>query len=117
MARRRAARKSETEARVERATWALLVLAFAIFQLTDRQGTSTLPNWFVPVAGAAILLGSAMFQYARRWRVSPITWLAGGVMLFFALYSIYVNPATNLLGVSLLVFVVVIVFGLLTNET
>jgi hypothetical protein len=113
---RRSTRKSEAEARVERITWALLVLAFALFQLNP-QGVSSLPNWFLPAAGAIILLGSGTYQYTRRWRVSPITWIAGGVMLFFTLYNLYINPAQNLLGISLIVFFAVILFGLITGET
>jgi hypothetical protein len=108
--------KSGDEARVERLTWGLLVLAFAIIQLTP-QSAATLPNWFIPMAGAVILLGSGIYQYTRRWRVSPITWLAGGIMLFFALYNIYINPAAQFLGLSLVIFALVILFGLVTNET
>lgn len=117
MARKRTGRKSEAEARIERLTWALLVLAFAVFQLLADEGTGALPNWFVPAAGAAVLLGSGLYQYTRRWRVSPVTWIAGSVMLFFALVNLYVNPAANFLGAALLVFLLVIVFGLVTNET
>lgn len=109
--------KSFSEARIERLTWALLVLAFAIFQLLSDDATRALPNWFVPASGAAILLGSGLYQYTRRWRVSPVTWIAGSVMLFFLLVNVYINPETSFLGVSLIVFVLVIVFGLVTNET
>ena len=117
MARKRTGRKSETEARVERLTWALLVLSFAIFQLLMDDGSRALPNWFVPASGATVLLGSGLYQYTRRWRVSPVTWIAGSVMLFFTLVNLYVNPGANFLGVALLVFVLVILFGLVTNET
>ncbi len=92
------------------------MLAFALFQLSP-ESVSSLPNWFLPAAGAIILLGSATYQYTRRWRVSPITWIAGAVMLFFTLYNVYINPAQNLLGLSLIVFFIVIVFGLITGET
>jgi hypothetical protein len=117
VARKRSNRKSWTEARVERLTWALLVLAFAIFQLLADNPAYALPNWFVPASGAAVLLGSGLYQYTRRWRVSPVTWIAGSVMLFFMLVNLYVNPTISFLGVSLIVFVLVIVFGLVTNET
>lgn len=113
---RRGIRKSEAEARVERITWALLVLAFALFQISP-QGISNLPNWFLPAAGAVILLGSASYQYTRRWRVNPMTWIAGAVMLFFTLYNVYINPAQNFLGLSLILFFIVILFGLITGET
>jgi hypothetical protein len=108
-------RKSEPEARAERMTWALLVLVFAITQLLP-EGT-TLPNFFVPFCGALILIGSGIYQYSRRWRVSPITWIAGGFMAFFAYYSLQINTARSFTGEALIVFFVVIVFGLLTGET
>jgi hypothetical protein len=117
MARKRERRKSDAEARVERMTWALLVVAYALFELLPQATTGALPNWFVPVAGAVILLGSGMYQYARRWRVNPVTWIAGAVMLFFSLYNVYMNRDANFLGLSLAVFAGVIVFGIITNET
>ena len=116
MSRRRGTRKSDAEARAERLTWALLVLAFAVFQLIP-PGASQWPNWFIPATSAAILLGSGVYQYARRWRVSPITWIAGAIMLFFTLYNNYVNQSVNFLGLSLVVFFAVILFGLITGET
>ena len=117
MARKRTGRKSDAEARIERLTWALLVLAFAIFQLLADEGTRALPNWFVPASGAAVLLGSGLYQYTRRWRVSPVTWIAGSVMLFFTLVNLYVNPGVSFLGMSMVVFFAVMIFGLVTNET
>ncbi len=111
----RSRRKSEPEARVERITWALLVLVFAIVQLIPNQ--AALPNFFIPLAGALILLGSGAYQYSRRWRVSPITWVGGAFMLLFAYYALQVNPAQNFTGASLVVFFAVIIFGLLTGET
>jgi hypothetical protein len=106
--------KSYDESRVERATWALLVLAFAVFEFVP---DASLPNWFIPASGAIILLGSGMYQYSRHWRVSPITWISGSLLLFFTLYNIYMNPLANLLGLTLVVFAGVIIFGLITNET
>lgn len=110
----RGRRKSDREARVERFTWALLVLAFAVTQILP-EGTT--PNWFVPVSGAIILLGSGAYQYAQGWQVSPITWIGGVIQAFLAYYVVRVNPATDMLGESLLVFVGVILFGLVTGET
>jgi len=108
-------RKSEAEARVERITWALLVLVFAIVQLIP--GSTTLPNFFVPLAGALILLGSGLYQYSRRWRVSPITWIGGAFMALFTFYNLQINAATSFTGACLIVFFVVIIFGLITGET
>lgn len=111
----RSRRKSEAEARVERITWALLVLVFAIVQLVP--SGSALPSYFVTLAGAIILLGSAFYQYSRRWRVSPITWIAGSFMAFFAYYSFQVDRSRTFTGEALLVFFGVIIFGLITGET
>jgi len=68
-------RKSYAEARVERMTWFLLVLVFAILNLLNLETMGI--NWVLPLAGAIILLGSGMLQYMRGWMVSPVTWLGG----------------------------------------
>jgi Na+/H+ antiporter NhaD/arsenite permease-like protein len=107
--------KREREARIERMTWFLLVLIFAIIYFIPE--TVNFPNWIVPAAGALILLGSGVVQYARRMAVSPITWIAGSLMLMMSLYSVYVNQSVDLLGFSLVVFAVVIGFGVITGET
>src|SRR5664279_6403538 len=108
-------RKSDAEARVARITWALLVLVFAIVQLLP--GSAALPNFFVPFAGALILLGSGLYQYSRHWRVSPVTWLGGAFMALFAYYALQIDPAQSFTGACLVVFFVVIIFGLITGET
>lgn len=108
-------RKGERELRAERLTWALLVVVYAVIELLP-DGTGT-PNWLVPLAGALILLGSGTYQYVRRWHVSPITWIAGVIMLMFTFYTLRVDPNEGFLGESLLVFAIVIVFGLITGET
>ncbi|MBE2267417.1 MAG: hypothetical protein IAE80_04235 [Anaerolinea sp.] len=110
----RGRRKSDAELRVEQFTWALLVVTFAITQVVP---AGTLPNWFVPLAGAFIILGSGWYQYSRRWRVSPFTWIAGSVMALLTYYVWQVNPAANMLGAALLVFAGVILFGVMTGET
>jgi hypothetical protein len=105
--------KSEAEARVERLTWFFLVGIFAVITLLE----TTVPNWVVPVAGATVLLASGLYQYARHWRVSPVTWLAGALMVGLAYINIQIYPDRNYLGLALLVFAGVILFGLLTGET
>ncbi|NWF68706.1 MAG: hypothetical protein HXY40_06450 [Chloroflexi bacterium] len=109
-----ASKKSNAEAKIERVTWFLLVLVFALLSIfPDIQ----LPNWAVPLAGAIILLGSGIYQYTNKWRVSPITWIAGTLMLFFALMNLAFGFNYNFLGPSLLVFAAVIGFGIITGET
>ena len=112
-----AKRKSSAEARVERLTWGLLVLIFAVLFLVSDNLTAVLPNWLVPLAGAVILLGSGMYQQARRWRVSPITWITGAILLVLAVIGFYVAPQRPFIVESLLVTLVVIIFGTFTGET
>jgi carbon starvation protein CstA len=107
-------RKSYAEAQVERMTWALLVGVFAVIYLLPEG--ATLQNWMAPLAGAAILLGSGFYQYSRGWRVAPVTWIGGSLMLAAVYYGTQINPGRDLLGITLLVFAAVIAFGLVTGE-
>ena len=107
-------RKSAAEARIERITWFLLVVVFGVASLLD---PGTIPNWAVPVAGGLILIFSGAVQYVRRFRVSPITWIAGTFMFVIAFYGFNLQPGADLLGFSLIIFALVIGFGVLTNET
>ncbi len=106
--------KSRAEARAERITWALMVGVFAAYTLLPE---GTLPPYFTPVAGAIVLLGSALYQYAQRWRVSPFTWLGGILMAILAFYNLQVDPTRNFLGVAFLIFAGVIALGVVLDET
>ena len=126
MARRRSRRsdtprsgqrgKSALEARIELMTWAGLVGVIAIGVL-GQDINLNLPNWFVPFAGATIMLGSGVYQYSRGYRVSPITWLGGLVLVLFLIYALYVDRTQQFGGVSLIVFFLVILFGIITGDT
>ena len=109
-----ARRKSRAEARTERITWFLLVMIFALMNLFPE---AKLPNPLIPFAGATILLGSGLYQYFRKWRVSFVTWIAGTTLLIMGIYNVYSRPDLNLTGFSLIVFAIVILFGIITNET
>lgn len=107
-------RKTDAEARVERITWFLMVLVFGvIYFLPD----GAIPAPFIPFAGGVILLGSGLYQYAKRWRVSPTTWIGGTILLIGAVANFTVMPNFDMYGVTLLTFAGVIGIGLLTNET
>ncbi len=106
--------KSDAEARAERFTWFLLVLVFGVIYVIPE---GNIPNWFVPLSGAIILLGSGIYQYFNRWRVSPITWIAGTLMVMFCMINLSINPDQDFLGLSLIVFAIVIGFGAITGET
>ncbi|MFW5696526.1 MAG: hypothetical protein ACOCXR_01930 [Phototrophicaceae bacterium] len=107
-------RKSEAEARIERITWALMVGVFGLIYIVPE---GQIPNAAVPFAGAVILLGAGLYQYSQRWRVSPMTWIAGTVMLLLATYNLTFDETANFYGFTLLVFAVVIGVGVLTGET
>jgi hypothetical protein len=109
--------KSKAEARVERITWGLLVLIFAALYLLSDNTVQALPNWVVPLAGAIVLLGSGAYQSARRWKVSPITWITGFLLLILAVIGFYVLPNRPFIIESLFVTLIVIVFGTFTGET
>jgi Na+/glutamate symporter len=113
---RRRGGKSNGEARIELMTWALLVGVIALGVL-GREINLTLPNWFIPFAGAVVMLGSGFYQYSRGYRVSPITWLGGVVLVLFLAYSMYVDPTQQFGGASLIVFFFVILFGIITGDT
>jgi hypothetical protein len=114
--RQRTARgKSRMEARVERITWALLVLVIAAMQFLPED--LELPNYFVPFLGALILLGSGAVQYSRHWRVSPFTWIGGGLMTLLAFYSIRLDPTQNFQREALVISFLVILLGVLLDET
>jgi hypothetical protein len=108
-------RKSDAEARVERLTWGLLVLLFAVLYVSDT-ALYSLPHGTIPIAGAVILLGSGFYQYSKRWRVSPFTWIGGTLLLFFALMGFYFDVQRPFIVESLIVAMVVILIGTFTGE-
>jgi Na+/H+ antiporter NhaD/arsenite permease-like protein len=110
----RTKRKSVAEEKIERMTWFFLVMVFAVLFIVPEENV---PNWAVPTAGAAILLGSGVYQYSRRWRVGPMTWIAGTVMLLLAMINLYVDADQDFSGFALLAFAAVIGIGVLTGET
>lgn len=107
--------KSTREEKAELITWFLLVMVFGILYMLPED--TNVPNWVVPTAGAIILIGSGLYQMARHWRVSPITWFAGFLMLMFSIYGLYWDPNRDFLGASLVTFALVIGFGVITGET
>jgi len=112
--RKRRGRKSKAEESVERTTWFLLVLIFAILYIFPEENV---PKWIIPVSGAFVLLGSGAYQFSRRWHVSPITWIAGTIMMVLAMVNLYVSPEQDFFGFALLIFAIVIGVGVITGET
>jgi len=109
--------KKPKEARIERLTWGMLVVIFAVLYLAPEATIDDLPNWLVPASCALVLLGSGLFQTVRGWRVSPITWLGGIVMLVLTILAFYVLPQHTFLLETLGVTVAVIAYGTFVGET
>ncbi|MBK8138180.1 MAG: hypothetical protein IPK52_20595, partial [Chloroflexi bacterium] len=61
-------------------------------------------NWIAPLAGAVILFGSGLYQYSRGWRVAPVIWIGGSLMLVSVYYGSQMDPTRDLIGFTLLVF-------------
>jgi hypothetical protein len=111
---KRRGRKSKAEAKVERVTWFLMVMVFAVIYIVPE---GTFPNPLIPFTGAVILLGAGIYQFQHRWRVPPTTWIFGTIMLMLAIYNVSVDPDANFYGWTLAVFAIVLGIGALTGET
>ncbi len=107
--RRRERRQSERT--VELVSFGLIIVLFAITLLYPGINPST-----IALVGGAILLGSAVFQWQRRWRVNPVTWIGGVIMLVAGFLGLQGQPMPLGIFLPLLVFGAVIVASFLTGE-
>ncbi len=106
---RRRERRME-ERRVELVTFAALILLFVFALLYP---TAVKPNW-IAIIGGAILVGSAIYQTQRRWRVNPTTWIGGGLMLLVGVMSLNGYPMPLGIFLPIIVFGGIIVLSALT---
>jgi hypothetical protein len=84
MARRsRRGRRRQNERSFEAATYALIIALFLLAALFPQLRAD-----FVALAGGAILVGSAIYQFNRRWRVNLTTWIGGLLLLGIGVLSI-----------------------------
>lgn len=114
--------KTGQEARVERITWFALCMVCIIMYFDDQQ---LLPTFLIPFLVAIILIFSGVYQYRRGWRVSPVLWGASAILLALGSWGVaagmevggfIVPPAFGLRLISLVAVIVIIVFGIITNE-
>ena len=105
------ARKTGREAKVERATWFALMISFLGLSNAGVRGA-----WMC-LAICAILAISGIYQYSRRWRVGPIVWVCAGISGLVGGYGLYFQMTIDLSLVALGIVVVVILFGVVTNES
>jgi hypothetical protein len=114
MARRRYSpqrreRRSE-ERRIELASFGLIIVLFAI-TLVYPLSPST-----VAFIGGGILTGSAVYQSQRRWRVNPMTWIGGIVLLILGVFGLQGRTVSYNMLLPLAVFGLVILASFLTGE-
>jgi len=107
------ARKTGREARAERMTWFAMVLVFMLLNF-DRD--LTIPDFVIPFLLAAILLVSGVYQYTQNWRVSPLTWIFFAVFVIGGIFGVYYNSPIDLRLASLVMVVIIIAIGVITNE-
>lgn len=127
MARRRRGNvKSKAEAKVERRTWLALAGVFILLSLFDPN--NTLPDYAIALTISGILMLSGLYQFMQSddnesWRVSPITWITAAILAVFAIYGglanfrAWLTIPLDLRLVSLAATYIIIVMGILTNES
>jgi hypothetical protein len=99
---------------VEVVTFGLIIVLFAL-QLLSSTAFST---EIILLLGGFLLLGSAVYQSSRRWRVNPMTWIGGASMLIFGILAVQTGVVPLGLGplLPLLIFAAVIIASFLTGE-
>jgi hypothetical protein len=107
--RRRERRREERQ--VEIASFGMLIILFAVGLLTG-QITPDL----ITLIGGAILLGSAVYQWQRRWRVNPTTWIGGAIMVVVGIVGIKQHYVPGGMLFPIAVFALVIVASLISGE-
>ncbi len=107
---RRRERRQE-ERTVELVSFGLIIVLFAITLLYPGINTAT-----IALIGGAVLLASAVFQWQRRWRVNPMTWIGGAVMLIVGLLALQGYPMPLGIFLPMLVFGAVIIASFLSGE-
>ena len=107
---RRRERRSE-ERTVEMVSFGLIIVLFAVMLLYPKISPAT-----IALIGGLILVGSAVFQWQRRWRVNPATWIGGVIMLVAGFLGLQGQPMPLGIYLPLLVFGIVIVASFLTGE-
>ena len=108
--------KTSQEAKVERMTWYAMVVVLIIMLYFDRSLNA--PPFVAPLAIAAIIIISGVYQQLKRgYRTSLISWTVAIALIIAGIYEIYYNiPFIDLRLAAILAVVVVIGFGVLTNE-
>jgi hypothetical protein len=105
--RRRERRSGERQ--VELVTFGLIILLFLISLLYP------LRSEVIAFIGGGILTASALYQWQRRWRVNPMTWIGGIVLLILGVLGLQGRMAYSIL-LPLAAFGLVLLASFLTGE-
>jgi hypothetical protein len=108
---RRRERRSE-ERKIELVTFAALILLFVGGMLSNGAISGT----WLAIIGGAILLGSAIYQTQRRWRVNPTTWVGGIIMLGMGIFVLSEKTGGIPIYFPMLIFLGIIVLSAITGE-
>jgi hypothetical protein len=92
------------------ASMGLIIVLFAITLLYP------IKPEVIALIGGGIFLAAAVFQWQRRWRVNPMTWIGGLVMLIAGIMGLQGSGLPGGVFLPLGVFALVIVASLLTGE-
>ena len=108
--RNRRERKRE-ERQVELASFGALIAMFMISLIVHLNPAT------IATIGGGILVGAAIFQWQRRWRVNPVTWIGGAIMLIGGIFAL--QQHTDVPGGILFpmgIFALVIIASAVTGE-
>jgi hypothetical protein len=103
--------RRQEERTVEMVSFGAIIVLFIITLLYP------IPAATISLIGGGVLVGAAVYQWQRRWRVNPITWIGGAVMLFAGLWGIQGGrgvPGNMFLPMG--IFALVIIASFLTGE-
>lgn len=108
--RRRSRRSSERQVEL------FSFLAIVVLFLLQLMAGTAFPTMTILLLGAMVLLGSAIYQSSRRWRVNPMTWVGGALMLVFAVLGLQGTPIPLGPLLPLAIFGAVLVASFVTGE-
>lgn len=104
---RRQQRRNARRARERRFEITVYLLIFGLFAIAYFM--PDVSPTFIAAAGGAVLIGSALWQTARGWRVNIFTWIGGLLLLavvFFVTQARGEMPGGMLLPIGVLIGVV-----------
>jgi hypothetical protein len=97
------------ERQVELVTFGLIIVLFLISLLFP------LRSEVIAFIGGGILTASALYQWQRRWRVNPMTWIGGIILLILGIFGVQGRMGFSIM-LPLAIFGFVLLASFLTGE-